>query len=337
MRHHNIVVDGIGLSTGDTVPVEAVIAAGDYTREQAARTGQVSNVAAPGRTGPELAVAAGKQALAGRTDVEVHLHATLLPELDFYSTSAFVARELGLSTEMTLGINAMSNSAVAGLELAATVLTGRQGSSALITAGDVFVAPRFHPWQTDAGIVYGDAGSAVLLERRTDRAGVAELVATSSASDAGLEGLHRGAEAGSCGGLTRAPVRLRRRQAWWLARHGGRDEVDRRNAAKVTTVVKQALYDAEIELDQVRWVAVPHYGADLFRRHCLRPLGLPADRTTAHVGSRYGHLGASDQLAGLKHLLDHRLLDAGDYVLLLGIGVGMTWTAALLRHQHYPR
>ena len=94
----------------------------------------------------------------------------------------------------------------------------------------------------------------------------------------------------------------------------------------------KALHDAGLgDLDRVRWVLCPHYGAALVERHCLTPLGIPAERTLAWLGRRYGHIGAGDQFLGLEHLLDHGLLDAGDYALLLGIGVGMSFSAAIVR------
>jgi 3-oxoacyl-[acyl-carrier-protein] synthase-3 len=86
-------------------------------------------------------------------------------------------------------------------------------------------------------------------------------------------------------------------------------------------------------MSAMRWVLCPHYGAQLLERHCLKPLGISADRTLDRLGRRYGHLGASDQVVALHHLQQHGPAEPGDYVLLLGIGVGMTWTAAIVRFR----
>lgn len=42
-------------------------------------------------------------------------------------------------------------------------------------------------------------------------------------------------------------------------------------------------------------------------------------------------MGAADQIAALTHLFTRRVVRSGEHVLVLGVGVGMTWTAAVLR------
>lgn len=337
MHYEGIAIEGIGAATGDLILATDAIRDGRYSYEQAQRSGQESITVAAGATGPQLAVRAGRQVLLGnREHVDLHLHATIHdPGLDFWSASAYVADQLAVDTAMSISINAMSNSVLAGLELAAGLVSARRSGSALITAGDTFAAPRFDCWQGDSGIVYGDGGSALLISHRPSPARVADLVATASYTDAALEGLHRGNDDWHSGDNYRPPVRLRERKLQWLATHGGVDELDRRNAVGVITVTKQALYDAGLELDDLRWVLCPHYGDTLLERQCLAPLGITTDQTTAHLGRRFGHLGASDQIVDLHHLIYRRLLDDGDYVMLLGIGVGMTWTAAILRHHRH--
>jgi 3-oxoacyl-[acyl-carrier-protein] synthase-3 len=334
MRYHGIVLESVGSSIGELVSAENAIHNGLCSSEQARRINQESIAVSTGFTGPELAVQAGRQALAGRgKDVSLHLHATIHdPGLDFWSASSFVADQLGLHAVMTMSVNAMSNSAVAGLELAASVLSARRDDSrALVTTGDTFSMPRFDAWQGDSGLAYGDGGSAVLVGHRSEVDGFAELVSTSSYADPGLEGLHRGDADWYCGSTDRPPVRLRERKAQWLATRDGAAEVDLRNAVGVAAVTKRALYEAEIDMNDVRWVLCPHYGSALTERHCLAPLGLTDDRTLGHLARRYGHMGAGDQVVALHHLTRHEMVEPGDYVMLLGIGVGMTWTAAIVR------
>jgi 3-oxoacyl-[acyl-carrier-protein] synthase III len=334
MRYHGVVVERLGSVVGELVSARQAIHNGRFSARDAARTGQESIAVCAGATGPQLAVRSARQALASETGpVALHLHATIHdPGLDFWSASSYVADQLGVDVRMTMSLNAMSNSAVAGMELAASVLTAQHGSGrALITAGDVFAMPRFDAWQSDSGIAYGDGAAAVLLSRGSR--GVADLVSTASYADPGLEGLHRGDEQWCSGRTRRPPVRLRQRKKQWLSSRAGVDEVDLRNAVGVTTVTKHALDDAEIDLSDVGYVLCPHYGAALLERHCLTPLGISADRTLAWLGRRYGHLGASDQIVALHHIQQHGLAKPGDYVLLLGIGVGMTWTAAVLRSR----
>lgn len=335
MRYQGVVIERLGAVVGELVSVRQAIHNGRFSVRDAERTGQESIAVSAHHTGPQLAVQAARQALAAETGpVALHLHATIHdPGLDFWSASGYVADRVGVDVRMTMSLNAMSNSAVAGMELAAGVLTARGvPGRALITTGDVFAMPRFDAWQADSGITYGDGAAAVLLGRGSS-SGVADLMSTASYADPGLEGLHRGDEQWYSGSTHRPSVRLRQRKKQWLSTRAGAEEVDLRNAVGVSTVAKHALDDAEIDMSVVRWVLCPHYGASLLERQCLTPLGIGADRTLDWLGRRYGHLGASDQIVALHHLQRNGLAKPGDHVLLLGIGVGMTWTAAILRFR----
>jgi 3-oxoacyl-[acyl-carrier-protein] synthase-3 len=94
--------------------------------------------------------------------------------------------------------------------------------------------------------------------------------------------------------------------------------------------VKTALSDAGVDLPDIAKICAPHYGRRLVETQILRPLGITEDRTMTEFGLRVGHLGASDQVVALEHLLASGDAGPGDTVLLLGIGVGMTWTAVVL-------
>lgn len=318
------VIGSVRMTAADALRVQR------YTSRQAHRSGQESIAVEPTRTGPEMAVQAGREALADvQGPVTMHWHASINDDgFEFWSPQCYVARELQLPPlSLGLRVEAMSNSMVAGMHLAAGMAEhGRQ--RILLTCGDTFTPPLFCPWQSDT-LVYGDGAAAVIVG--PGPGGVAELVSAASLVDPELEGLQRGNDAFHPGLLRRPRVELRRRKGEWLAKHGGVDEVDRRVRSAVTSVSKRATYEAGIDVGDVRWVLTPFYGRHLLRRHCLEPLGISEDQTLAQAGLRVGHMGAADQCHGLHHLLSHGLVDSGEYVLVLGIGVGMSFTALVLR------
>ncbi|MFC4852675.1 ketoacyl-ACP synthase III family protein [Actinophytocola glycyrrhizae] len=330
-------LNGIGCDIGTLTPVAVPLAAGEFTEDEAARTGQQSTAVAE-LHGPELAVRAGREALrqASVTAGEavwpsLCLHAGIYHSgIDFWHAASYVRHELGMDAGagLTLEINAMSNSAVAGMDLAASVLRGRPDhAAAMVTAGDRFGAPGFPHWSTDIGIVYGDAGSAVVLSRRP---GIARIRAIASFTDPSLEGLQRGDEPFRTASIAaHQAIDIRRRKRQWLAGHSA-TEVDVRNGEAVAAVVKTVLSDAGLDLPDLARICAPHYGRRLVETQILRPLGIAEDRTMTELGLRVGHLGASDQIVALDHLLRTGAATVGDHVLLLGIGVGMTWTAVLL-------
>ena len=94
--------------------------------------------------------------------------------------------------------------------------------------------------------------------------------------------------------------------------------------------VKEALAEADTELDEIDRVVLPNLGLARLQAHFLGPLGLDVERTTWSFGRRLGHLGAGDQIAGLDHLEESGALVAGRRYLLLGVGAGFSWSAAVL-------
>jgi 3-oxoacyl-[acyl-carrier-protein] synthase-3 len=337
MRFDDLHLNGIGCDVGALTPVAVPLAAGEFTPDDAARTGQLSTAVAE-RHGPELAVRAGREALrqaraatGGAVWPSLCLHAGIYHSgVDFWHAASYVRDQLGIGAGagLTLELGAMSNSLVAGIDVAASVLRGRPDhDAALVTAGDRFGGTGFPHWSTDIGIVYGDAGSAVVLSRRP---GIARIRSIASFTDPSLEGLQRGDEPFRAASVAaHRSIDIRRRKRQWLSRRGA-TEVNVRNGDAVSAVVKSALADAGVDLPEVVKVCAPHYGRRLVETQILRPLGITEEQTMTELGLRVGHLGASDQIVALDHMLRSGDAAEGDHVLLLGIGVGMTWTAVVL-------
>jgi 3-oxoacyl-[acyl-carrier-protein] synthase-3 len=335
MRLEGLHVNGIGCEVGALTSVAVPLTSGEFTTDEAARTGQLSTAVAE-LHGPELAVRAGREALRqARTTTEVQpslcLHAGIYHSgVDFWHAASYVRNQLGIGAGpgLTLELGAMSNSVIASMDVAASMLCGRPDhDAALITAGDRFGGPGFPHWSTDIGIVYGDAGSAVVLSRRP---GIARIRSIASFTDPSLEGLQRGDEPFRPASVAaHRSIDIRRRKRQWLT-HRSATEVNVRNGDAVATVVKTALADAGLDLPDLAKICAPHYGRRLVETQILRPLGITEDRTMTDLGLRVGHLGASDQIVALDHLLRTGEVSAGEHVLLLGIGVGMTWTAVVL-------
>jgi 3-oxoacyl-[acyl-carrier-protein] synthase-3 len=337
MRLDDLYLNGIGCDLGTLTPVTVPLATGEVTPDEADRTGQLSTAIAD-RHGPQLAVRAGREALRqarGTTGGEVWpslcLHAGIYHRgIDFWHAASYVRDQLGIGAGpgLTLEIGAMSNSMVAGMDVAASMLRGRPDlDAALLTAGDRFGRPRFPHWSADIGIVYGDAGSAVVISRRP---GLARIRSIASYTDPSLEGLQRGDEPfRTASDAAHHTIDIRRRKRQWLARRGV-TEVNARNSEAVSSVVKAALADAGLDLPDLVRICAPHYGRRLVETQILRPLGISEDRTMTELGLRVGHLGASDQIVALDQLVRGGHVVTGDHVMLLGVGVGMTWTAVVL-------
>ncbi|WP_284740225.1 3-oxoacyl-[acyl-carrier-protein] synthase III C-terminal domain-containing protein [Amycolatopsis sp. RTGN1] len=343
MRWKNTHLRGVGAALGDIVTVENL----KTTRTLHGATSQRAVSIASDSTGMDLAVRAGRNALAsiamtttGPLPVpDLHFHAAIWRGsrgIDFWSRAAYVRSRLGLPAGRGIAteLNAMSNSLIGGIDISARVLAGSPDlDTVLLTGGETFGPPAFDHLTADHGIAYGDGGSALILGRHP---GLAHILATSSYTDPTLEQLHRGNHRFLPAGTTELGIeRIRERKRQYTDAVGAAS-VNRRNHDGVRAVMDEALHDAGLQLDQLRWVLLPHYGRHLLDTHCLQPLGITADRTLCHAGDQWGHIGPNDQIIGLTHLLTRGAVASGDHVALLGIGIGMTWTAAILRIDSTP-
>lgn len=336
MKWPSLHVRGIGAALGELVPV-----AGEHP------TGQRSISIAHRATGMDLAVRAGNGALSVLAQVapaplpvpELHLHSAIWRGsrgIDFWSRANYVRARLGLPAGpgITAELNAMSNSLVGGIDLAARILSGSSDvDHIMLTGGEVFGPPAFDHLSADHGIAYGDGGSALILGHHP---GLARVISTCSYTDPSLEQLHRGHHRFLSAGTTEpGPERIRERKRQYVTAVGT-DSINSRNAHGIRTVMKHALADAELTADQLAWILLPHYGHQLLDTHCLRPLDINADRTLRNAGNQWGHLGPNDQIVGLTHLLARDAVRPGDHLALIGIGIGMTWTAAIIRIESIP-
>ncbi|GLY43040.1 hypothetical protein Amsp01_090630 [Amycolatopsis sp. NBRC 101858] len=343
MRWQDLHLRGIGAALGEIVAVEDLVSG----RTLHGATSQRAVSIASGSTGMDLAVRAGRNALASMAMTtagplpvpDLHFHAAIWRGsrgIDFWSRAAYVRTRLGLPAGRGIAseLNAMSNSLIGGIDISARVLAGSPDiDTVLLTGGETFGPPAFDHLTADHGIAYGDGGSALILGRHP---GLARILATSSYTDPTLEQLHRGNQPFAPAGTTEygmERIRERKRQYTDVV---GVASVARRNHDGVRAVIDEALRDAELSIDELRWVLLPHYGRHLLDTHCLQPLGITADRTLCHAGDQWGHMGPNDQIIGLTHLLVRGAVAAGDYVALLGIGIGMTWTATILRIDAPP-
>jgi 3-oxoacyl-[acyl-carrier-protein] synthase III len=252
-----------------------------------------------------LAVEAAQQALttAGRRpeDVDALIVATTTPDQTVPATASTVQDLLGLQCG-AFDLNAACSGFVYGLVVAHGLLA--VGHRCILVVGADALS-RITDWD-DRGtaILFGDAGGAVVLE----------------ASDE--EHLH----------------------AWHLSSEGeGRDllyaevggvmimdgpEVYRRAVRVIVASAEATLELAGTGIDEVALV-VPHQANQRIMDAACRRLGVPPERVMS-VLERTGNTSAASIPYALAEAASAGRLAAGDKVLLVGFGAGMTGASALI-------
>lgn len=326
----------------DTCSTDEAVAGGLLTTEEAAGLG-IDQVPVGPHAGPELAVWAGRRALAaadwppGELDLLVHAW-TYYQGHDFWSPAHFVADQLGAGHAEVLGVSQMCNGGMSALAIAAARLVADPAiSRAAVTTGDRFAAPGFDRWRADYGTVYGDGGTAVLLGRHDAEAVVAQyplqLLAIGTGTAAELELTHRDPDGFAPAARSRREqVNVRGTMKLFLTDAGLEHFVEAAQRG-ITEAVQRSLTDAGLapDDDRIRALILPRLG-----RRVLDQTYLPAVEQVLKVdrldlGRRTGHLGAGDGPASLADLIEESVLADGEIAVVLSGGAGYSWSSLVVQ------
>ncbi|MGH3655315.1 MAG: ketoacyl-ACP synthase III family protein [Micromonosporaceae bacterium] len=332
MRWEELYISSTGTWFPPQVTSDQAIADGRYDNETRRRT-DIASVCVAEEPAVDLAVRASNIALArsphSADEIAVLLYANANYQgIDAWNVASYVQRHTATPNAFAVELRQLSNGSMATMELAAGYLAADESRrAALLTTGDRFELPGFDRWRADLGLVWGDAGTAMVLSRDN---GPARVLSLASVSDPELEGLHRGATPFRVAPSPEdMPADIERRKREFFSQMST-DEVKRRLTTGFREAMERALDDAGVSLDQVTRAVVPNFGREILEWRCLAPLKLDLSHTTWFWGRTIGHLGAGDQFAGLDHLLSSRALRPNDLVLLLGVGAGYAWTCAIV-------
>jgi 3-oxoacyl-[acyl-carrier-protein] synthase III len=203
---------------------------------------------------------------------------------------------------------------------------------ALLVAADNFGTPMIDRWNGSPGYVAGDAGSAVVL---TTGPGFARLLSVRSAAVPEAEQMHRGDEALFPPGPTIGrSLDFGARNTEFRGRavdEGVGTGALIRIHQLTLEIVESTLAEAGIGIGDVTRVAYMNTSREVVEQRCMTALGLPMAKSTWEFGRSLGHLGASDQIVSLEHLVSTGELRPGDHVLMLGVGPGVTVSGAVVQ------
>ncbi|MCP3803368.1 ketoacyl-ACP synthase III family protein [Allokutzneria sp. A3M-2-11 16] len=345
MRWNNVYLAGLGVDLPERVlTAEQAVRDGLYDARRAKINGiRAVRIAPDDEPPPMMAVRAGRRALARSghraEQVGLLLHTYINHQgRDMWSPAQYVQQgTVGSSCQVAMEVRQGCNGALGALELAASHLSARPDvDAALITAADAWKQPYVDRFTTDEQVVFSDGGSAALL---SSRSGFARLLSTASRSEPSLEPMYRGEGPWTTAPfLDGKPLAVSERPRQWLMREENVYDdtlglMDRRFAEAIA----QALADADTELADVRWFVHANVIRPIAEWGFVRKIGFDPARTPYEWGLGVGHLGNSDQFAGVDHLIEAGLPRAGDRLVMVGIGTGFMWTAAVLELLEVPR
>ena len=265
----------------------------------------------------DLALPAARQALeqAGSdgTDIDLLIVATVTPDMMFPSTAAILADRLGAVDAAAYDLSAGCTGFMYALAQAYGMLAGGLARRALVVGGDVL--SRILDWSDRSTLIlFGDGAGAVVLEP-SEEAGF--LAFELGADGAGGENLWL---PGSGSRLFEDPDRL--------VKMNGR-EVFKFATRVLVSSGEAVLARGGLRIEDVD-VYVPHQANVRIIDHATRKLGVPSERVVINV-DRYGNTSSGSIPLALADAQAEGRLQAGNVVLMTGMGAGLTWGSALMR------
>ncbi|MFA5521315.1 MAG: beta-ketoacyl-ACP synthase III [Castellaniella sp.] len=284
----------------------------------ASRTGiRQRHVADPGVTSSQLAIEAAGKALddAGiaPSSLDLIIVATSTPDHIFPSTACLVQNAIGANGGAAFDVQAVCSGFVYALATADAFIRAGRAQRALVIGAEVFST--ILDWNDRSTcVLFGDGAGAVVLEA-SDAPGILQARLNADGSHAGIL-----CTAGvvSHGRIVGDPfLRMDGQAVFRLAvRH-------------LAESARQVCADAGVALSSIDWF-VPHQANLRIIQALGRQLGLPAGRVVVTVDRHANTSAASVPLALDAARRDGRL-QAGQQLLLQGVGGGFTWGSVLLR------
>lgn len=288
----------------------------------AAKTGiHERPVAAPGECSSDLAEAAAKALFAENQidpqSIEFVLFCTQTPDFTLPNSACLLQARLGLPTTAgALDFNLGCSGYVYGLSLARGLVESGQVGNVLLLTGDTY-SKLLDPADRSVRTIFGDAGTATLLEKRDGVGGIGPVVF-------GTDGRGGKNFVAPQGGFRGAARESEGHRALWM----NGPEIFNFTLSAVPQAVRAVLDRAQLSLEQIDLV-VPHQANEYMLETLRKKLGVPSEKFVVEL-ARFGNTVSGTIPIALACAMQQQRLRAGMKVLLIGFGVGYSWGAAII-------
>jgi 3-oxoacyl-[acyl-carrier-protein] synthase III len=287
------------------------------------RTGiKERRIASPEQAASDLALPAGRQALAGAgveaANVDLVIVATATPDMFFPSTASLVADALGAHDAAAYDLSAGCTGFMYGLAQAYATVAGDLAKRALVIGSETL--SKIVNWHDRTTcVLFGDGAGAVLLE---------------GVPDGGFAGFELGSD-GSMGarltvpaGGSRTPATAQtvEREQHFIRMDG--PEVYRFATRVLVSSAEELLRECNLRVEDVD-LYIPHQANKRIIDHAARNLGIPSEKIFVNL-HRYGNTSSASIPLCLAEAQEEGRLEPGTRVLMTGMGAGLTWGSAYI-------
>ncbi|HSE15196.1 MAG TPA: beta-ketoacyl-ACP synthase III [Candidatus Deferrimicrobium sp.] len=289
------------------------------------RTGiKVRHIAEPGTPNSDLCVEAARKALddAGvdPADLDIVVVGTLTPDMPFPSTACFLQAKIGATRAYGMDLSAACSGFIYTLSVADALIRAGRGKKALVVGSEI-LSTLVDYTDRSTCILFGDGAGAAVLSECPEGEGV---LSCHLHSDGNLWQLL------NCpGGGTVHPYSPEMMEQRLRSIRMAGNETFKHAVLKMVDVAGEALAGSGVCVDDVK-LLIPHQANLRIIQVVGKRLGIPEERVFVNL-DRYGNTSSASIPIALAEAKAQGRFAAGDLVLVVAFGGGLTWASALIR------
>lgn len=282
------------------------------------------HIAESGTPTSDLAVAAGRQALARAgikpEDLELLIVATITPDVPFPATSCIVQNKLGARNAACFDVNAACAGFVYSITTAQQFIATGSYQNALVIGAEIL--SRAVDW-TDRStcVLFGDGAGACVLGRVEPGRGI---IASYLKSDGAYGDLLTIPAGGSKLPPSHETVDKR---LHYLKMEGS--EVFKLAVRLMADATENALKRCGMKCEDVDCL-IPHQANERIIDAVLKRTNIPKEKVFLNV-ARYGNMSSASTAVALAEAVETGRIKKGDTVVLVAFGSGLAWGATVVK------
>jgi len=289
------------------------------------RTGiRERRLAGEGETTASMSAQAARQALeiARITPAQLDLIivATFTPDHLLPATACLVQDALGANRAAAFDISAACSGFIYGTSIATSMLTSGTYQTALVIGAETL--SRFTDWNDRSTcVLFGDGAGAIILQASENEGGVLATVLGADGSGGKLLRLPAGGSQMPASHRTVSEglhyIQMKGREVYRFAVH------------VMPAATREVLEKAGLGVDDLN-LLIPHQANKRIIETATRALGLRPELVYSNL-EQYGNTSAASIPIALCEAAEKGRIQAGDLVVCVGFGGGLTWGAAAIR------
>jgi 3-oxoacyl-[acyl-carrier-protein] synthase-3 len=270
--------------------------------------------------GAKAALAAMEQAGITGAEIDLILVATATPDMVFPATACFIQTKIGAKKAACLDISAACAGFLFAVEIAQQFITCHTYDTVLVIGAEKLSA--ITDW-TDRNtcVLFGDGAGAAILRHRDN--GSHGLISTHIASDGDFADI-----LWMPGGGTRHPITSENVNDHLQTIKMSGKEVYKQAVIAMVDAAKKALEKAGLTIDDIACV-IPHQANVRIIEAIADRMKISVDKFFVNL-DRYGNTSAAAVAIALDEANRSGRIKAGDYVLLVVFGGGLTWAGSVI-------